>query len=243
MRGRERPEGEETYWVFVPGVVLPSHCWSTIDSWLPFTSDHSHDLAERPRHSESTADPCEWEDAGFHFLSEWLCHRHCTPCFWKLASRLGGGDCEQPQHPEADFPGPLLAWQCHTRSSEVAPWPNNCHALGCQRDAARAELPWPEEQGEDYREQLLSTAVKPRQSFPHLLLSFCSPLLSLLTNPWCILDDYRTVQGSVRLGFRSVFLLLIVAGDSLVPSWSNLIRLPSFGFLFHFIWLPKLLFA
>ncbi|XDV37171.1 hypothetical protein PO909_006821 [Leuciscus waleckii] len=27
-------------------------------------------------------------------------------------------------------------------SSEVAPWPNNCHALGCQRDAARAELPW-----------------------------------------------------------------------------------------------------
>lgn len=89
----------------------------------------------------------------------------------------------------------------------------------------------PEEQGEDHREQLLSTAVKPRQSFPHLLLSFCSPLLSLLTNPWCILDDYRTAPGTVRLGFRSVFLLLIVAGDSLVPSLLNLIRLPLFGFL------------
>lgn len=89
----------------------------------------------------------------------------------------------------------------------------------------------PEEQGEDYREQLLSTAVKPRQSFPHLLLSFCSPLPSLLTNPWCILDDYRTAPGTVRLSFRSVFLLLIVAGDALVPSLSNLVHLPWFGFL------------
>lgn len=92
----------------------------------------------------------------------------------------------------------------------------------------------PEEQGEDYREQLLSTAVKPRQTFPTSSLFFCSPLPSLLTNPWCILDDYRRAPGRVRLGFRSVFLLCIVAGDSLVPSLSNLICLPSFGFLVSF---------
>lgn len=29
--------------------------------------------------------------------------------------RLGGRECEQPKHPEADLPGSLPAWQRHTR--------------------------------------------------------------------------------------------------------------------------------
>lgn len=145
----------------------------------------------------------------------------CSECDVLFCRLGGGGEREQPQYPEADLPGPLPAWQCHTRrwaldlvcmsvtvnpvwqsycfclsvtrpysrlyytfsctkkdsecgkllkyavgqmlfllgevaklyvdiqyatsllnSSEVAPWPNNCHALGCQRDTARAELPW-----------------------------------------------------------------------------------------------------
>lgn len=48
----EKGQREKTYWVFVPGVVLPSYCWSPIDSWLPSTSDHRHDLSERSWHSE-----------------------------------------------------------------------------------------------------------------------------------------------------------------------------------------------
>lgn len=33
----------------------------------------------------------------------------------KSCFRLGGRACYQPKHPEAHLPGPLPAWQCHTR--------------------------------------------------------------------------------------------------------------------------------
>lgn len=68
MRGRERPEGDDIYWVFVPGVVLPSYCWSPIDSWLPSTSDHSHDLSERPWHSEYISLDLSLHDASLYKL-------------------------------------------------------------------------------------------------------------------------------------------------------------------------------
>lgn len=157
---------------------------------------------------------CWFTFTGFHLWPHAVQLWSWQACFSSecndLHCRLGRGECEQPQHPEADLPGPLPAWQCHTRrwaldlvcvsvtvnalwqsccfalfvsryvivrtvkwmlkyaggqklfvlgkvaklfadiqnatsllnSSEVAPWPNNCYALGCQRDAARAELPW-----------------------------------------------------------------------------------------------------
>uniref|UniRef100_A0A9J8AT71 Ubiquitin-like protein 3 n=1 Tax=Cyprinus carpio carpio TaxID=630221 RepID=A0A9J8AT71_CYPCA len=58
----------------------------------------------------------------------------------------------------------------HLVARETLPEPNSHGGTQYLLSSRR-----PEEQGEDYREQLLSTAVKPKQTFPHLLLVLLLP--------------------------------------------------------------------
>lgn len=90
--------------------------------------------------------------------------------------------------------------------------------------------------GEDYRKQLLLTAINQKRKQlpdPQTCLLFLYPCsLFLLANLWCILNDYRMAQ-RVRSIVHSLYSC-IVAGNLLCQVFRSLIC-P--------IFLPKLLFA
>lgn len=76
---------------------------------------------------------------------------------------MGGGEGEQSQYTAPHFPGTLPSWQRYSGSSKAASGPDDCHALGCQRDSSRAQLSWSKEQRKNHREQLLPPLVKQRK--------------------------------------------------------------------------------
>ncbi len=100
----------------------------------------------------------------------------------------------------------------------------------------------PEEQREDYREQLLSTAVKPRQTFPHhhlLVLLLPAPVSAhqpVVHSGWL---QKSSRESATRFSF-SVFALY----SSWRLSCAKFIKSHMFAFVrfSRFIWLPNLLY-